>query len=455
MSTLPSLSPRATNFRQAISDFIVDRRETKLKGLSAQKAAEAKAKYEYHAWIADAARRVSQIQAVTHILKASHPDARGTSLHIALNTLPERTEIGTHNLGHEYDDDIVGNAAALDVYKFLKIEVENRRLLDWLQQDDPDLLAAFHADTELSQKWAQAFKGLAQAGDSLISHTMAKQVYWCISGDPSNDENFHLLQTLFPSSLLHVVHSQLNDARYGEFNKEVRKAYYAKTPHNGTYRNYPNLSVRKLGGTKPQNISQLNSERGGVNYLLSCCPPKWIHPDQKSYLGIGSALKRFRSFEDTNLLLKRLITLLKSDPEKTIDTRQKRERIEQALAQALANFGGEIRYGYEPGWTRNPECDLPLHQKIWLDMDRAELALQPDFEAEDREFQQALEWNDWPDQVATDFALWLNAILREEDLPVGDAELKHWAKQALADAGWLPTTKPKMHADDTQEFSHD
>lgn len=27
-------------------------------------------------------------------------------------------------------------------------------------------------------------------------------------------------------------------------------------------REYPNLAVQKFGGTKPQNISQLNSERG-------------------------------------------------------------------------------------------------------------------------------------------------------------------------------------------------
>src|SRR5690606_29857228 len=100
------------------------------------------------------------------------------------------------------------------------------------------------------------------------------------------------------------------------------------------YRNYQNLSVRKLGGTKPQNISQLNSERGGVNYLLSSSPPVWKNAAKKSYLGIESAFNRFRSFEDAHLLVKKLISLLKSDPEKTMETRQKRERIEQALAQA-------------------------------------------------------------------------------------------------------------------------
>lgn len=455
MSTQTPLSPRASNFRQAISSFIANRRETKLQGLSAEKAAEAEAKYEYHAWIADAARRVSQIQTVTHVLKASHPDARGSSLHVAPNMLPARAEIGTHNLAHSYEDDIVGNAAALDVYKFLKIEVEGKRLLDWLRQDDADLLAAFHADSELTQEWAQAFKGLERMSESLNSHTMAKQIYWCVNSEPRKDENFHLLQTLFPSSLLHAVHSQLNDARFGELNKEARQAYYSKEPHAGIYRNYNNLSVRKLGGTKPQNISQLNSERGGVNYLLSSCPPIWNGSNKKSYLGIESALNRFRHFEDANLLVKKLITFLKNDPEKTMETRQKRELIEQALGRALADFGCAIRNGYDPGWTRNAECNLPLHQKVWLDTDRTELPLHPDFETEDREFQQALERNDWPNQVATDFALWLNAILRKEDLPVGDTELKHWAKQAIVDAEWPVTIKRKTHTENTKEQSHE
>lgn len=455
MSIQTTLSPRAASFRDAISSFIAERRETKFKTLSAEKAAEAEIKYEYHVWIRDAARRVSQIQAVTHVLKASHPDARGSSLHVAPDTLPVRREIGTHTLGQNYHDDIVGNAAALDVYKFLKIEVDGKRLLDWLQQDDADLLAAFHSDEALSKEWGQAFKGLVKVSDSFASHAMAKQIYWNINGDPRQDQNFHLLQVLFPSSLLHTVHSQLNDARFGEVNKEARQAYFAKKSHTGTFRNYQNLSARKLGGTKPQNISQLNSERGGVNYLLSSSPPIWQSSSKKSCLGIESALSHFRSFEDTNSLVKKLITFLKSDPGQVVEVRKKREHIEQSLAQALANFGCSSRNGNEPGWTRNSECNLPLHQKIWLDPDRAELPLRPDFEMEDSEFQRVLEWKNWPDQVATDFALWLNAILRKEDLPVGDAELKHWAKQAIAEAEWPATMRRKASLGKAKESSHD
>src|SRR5690554_2055599 len=138
------LTDRAQAFRQAIIAFIDERRDAKLKGNNTD--IETAAKYEYTTWLADAARRVSQIQAVTHVLKATHPDARGSSLHLAPNNLPQHREIGSHLLGDTFAEDIVGNAAALDVFKFLKTEVEGKRLFDWMQAADTDLQTAISAD---------------------------------------------------------------------------------------------------------------------------------------------------------------------------------------------------------------------------------------------------------------------------------------------------------------------
>src|SRR5690606_30278650 len=116
------------------------------------------------------------------------------------------------------------------------------------------------------------------------SDTRAKQVYWCIADDPIDDANYHLLQPLFSSSLAHEVHQQINDARFGEQNTAARQAYFKKSPHSQSYRDYRGLVMRKLGGTKPQNISQLNSERRGVNYLLSSLPPRWKQDRTRNFL---------------------------------------------------------------------------------------------------------------------------------------------------------------------------
>ena len=84
-----SHTDRRILFQSAITGFIEARREAKLKGK--EDDASTASKYEYATWLADAARRVGQIQAVTHVLKATHPDARGSSLHVAPSGLPRHT----------------------------------------------------------------------------------------------------------------------------------------------------------------------------------------------------------------------------------------------------------------------------------------------------------------------------------------------------------------------------
>jgi CRISPR-associated protein Csy1 len=426
-------TPRSETFRAAISHFIGERRDAKLKDKDDSDTA---AKYDYTTWLEDAARRVSQIQAVTHVLKATHPDARGSSLHRAPSALRPHVEIGTHSLGESYADDIVGNAAALDVYKFLKIEVDGRRLLDWLQADDADLLAALNDDLATAQAWAKAFKGLIRPdSEALASHPMAKQVYWCIGGNPSDDTAFHLLQPMFSSSLGHAIHIDIDEARFGEANKEARLARRENQSHDGEYRAYLNLVERKLGGTKPQNISQLNSERRGVNYLLASLPPTWEQNMPKKLFGIETALDHFMYYEGAPDQLKALVKLLQSNPDPTMETRIKRERIEQDLGASLAAFGLVTQQMFPTGWTRDDECLLPNCEKLWLDPRRAELQPRstPEHEAEDKAFIHDLTWLDWPDQVATRFAQRINQYLKDRELLVGDDELKHWARQAIVE----------------------
>jgi CRISPR-associated protein Csy1 len=428
-------SPSRDSFRTAIAAFIEARHDAKLKGKESD--TDTASKYDYETWLADAARRVGQIQAVTHVLKATHPDAKGSSLHIPPNSLPARTEIGTHVLGEDYAEDIVGNAAALDVFKFLKLEIAGRRLLDWMQAGNPDLRQALHPDPAVADAWMAAFRGLVRQNQQWASHEAAKQVYWCIGESPSDDAHYHLLQPLPSSSLTHAIHTDIKEARFGEANKIARQAYREKAAFQDTYRDYRGLVARKLGGTKPQNISQLNSERGGINYLLASLPPAWERANPKSLLSRDSAMDRFGYFEDVPKLIKALSTFLLSDPEKTMQTRIRREAIEQELGQQLPLFSAYIQVQFDPGWTRDSDCLLPLYEQIWLDPERIELPSREDHFEEDEAFKQAYVYGDWCDEVAARFANWVNASLYAAGLTtVGDAEYKHWAKQALIDTEW-------------------
>ncbi len=430
---------RSDRFRKAITDFIEARREAKLKGKEEDADTDAASKYEYGTWLADAARRVGQIQAVTHVLKATHPDARGSSLHVPPHTLPRHPEIGSHVLGTDFAEDVVGNAAALDVFKFLKIEVDGRRLLDWMQTGDVDLRDALHADAATAQEWMKAFSALVRSDRKPGSHEAAKQLYWLAEGSANDDAGYHLLQPMFSSSLAHAVHADIQDARFGEDNKAARQAFRAREAHAAPYRDYRNLVVRKLGGTKPQNVSQLNSERGGVNYLLASLPPSWDTGQPQKLLNQTSAMDRLSWFPGVRDTVKQLAEFLLSDPPPTEPTRRHRSALEQELGMQLAIFAVEAQVRFEPGWTRSEHCTLPLHQQVWLDPERVELDPReaPEEAAEDAAFIAAWVAGHWADEVAGDFANWVNARLHAAGLTsVGDAEYQHWARQAIVDATW-------------------
>lgn len=432
------LTPRAITFYNAITAFISNRKNEKLKGKHDPKIAE---KYEYTTWLANAARKVKQIHAVTHTLKATHSDARGSSWKVIPGSLPNHREIGTHVLGDVYEIDVDGNAAALDVYKFLKEEVHSRRLLDWLLDDDADLLKALSFDKDQANEWASAFKGLLAPVNNSTTHTLAKQLYWSVSGKPVDSHGFHLLQPMFASSLAHAVHKEIDDARFGDANKAARQARQQERTHHNLYRDYRNLVIRKLGGTKKQNISQLNSERDGVNYLLDSIPPTWKRDRAPNFLNIETAFDRFRYFEGVPEQIEALCTLLKKDPPKILPTRDARKSIEKALGLSLVAFGLTSREQLKQGWSRHPDCELPLCEQLWLDPGRIDLPLRDDHLEDDQAFIAAFERNDWPDEVAKRFGQWLNAILRDIGLPVGDVELRHWTKQAIIEAdSFMPIT---------------
>lgn len=429
------LTERAQLFRSVITAFIEERREAKLKGKIDPDELK---KFEYEPWLMETARVAKEVQLTTHPVKATFPDAKileATSPLVLPGDLHIHDEIGSHYVRRNVLDG-TGNAPSLRATRFVaEVIVEGRPLIFWILDNDPDLLLAL-GDNGVDI--ADLLKKVWRVGEAARSHNGAKQLYWLVGEEPAEDNQYHLLQPLFSSALAHAVHADIQDARFGEVNKIARQARRDSKPHDEPYRDYRNLAVRKLGGTKPQNISQLNSDRGGMNYLLSSLPPHWHDQNRIKVLNVDSVLGSFLWFEDVRELKTALSNFLLSDPEAIKETREKREVLEQALGQQLALFGESIRLSLEPGWTRNPKCRLPLCEQLWLDPERAELPLREAHENEDADFNAALTWGGWLDQVASLFANWLSDQLHKAGLKsIGDVEYKHWAKQALVEADWL------------------
>ncbi len=406
--------PEAPALSALIRAFIQERLQDKLDKLGPQddeKRQPLLSAYEPQAWLADAARRVHQIQLVSFGLKFSHPDARGSSLYFA-DTEPRPLDlIGTHNLGNDREDDVVGNAAALDVYKLLKLSHGGRTLLQRAVDGDPALRAALSDDDELAGSWVQAFGAIAQAKGDPSSHTLAKQLYF-----PLPEGGYHVLAPLFPTSLVHRVYTTIQHHRFSDASKDARQAFREGRPWPTGFCEYPNLAIQKVGGTKPQNISQLNSERRGEVYLLPSYPPVWrsiTKPPTRMKSVFARLFGQRRAVRD---LTRTLRTFLASTDYNNRNIRRTRKGLITAICDELMQFAAEISE-LPAAWSAEPECRLDAVEALWLDPHRAHT---------DLDFARGREQGDWRDEVCSRFAKWLNSAIQASRTPMGDAEYAQW-----------------------------
>ena len=260
-----------------------------------------------------------------------------------------------------------------------------------------------------------------------------KQLYWLAGDDAFDDSQYQLLAPLYATSLAHVVHRELQEHRFGDANKEARQARRDGKMHDGVFHHYPDLAVQKLGGTKPQNISQLNSERGGINYLLSSLPPVWKSSDFRLPAHTASVFDRlFSGRVEVRHTLRQFGTFLAKNPNETMETRDRVDAFVEQLIDEATIMAGGFHNALPGGWSLDEEYDdLAMAEKLWLDPLRAELPGEPGFAQE-------WLWMDWPAAIGKRFAQWLNARL-EGRFAVGDAEQRQWKKLLLVDeseSGW-------------------
>lgn len=434
-----SLSGRPAELHSLIELFLKERCDGKLEKLLPDdpKREALLAQFEFSAWIEDATRRAGQIQAVTHALKATHPYARGTSLYRPPEGLPQHDLVGSHNLDAAFARDVVGNAAALDVYQLLKLVHEGQTLLDLVLANDADLRTALSADPEQATEWVRALASITQprAGPP-VSHALAKQLYWLVGEEPLNDAHYELLAPVYASSLAHKVFQTVNEHRFGEPAKVARQARRAGEFSEQSVHDYPHLAVQKLGGSNQQNVSQLNSQRGGSNYLLASLPPHWVSPDVRPLLKADDVFLIFGRREGVRPLVNALRLFLKAGPGKTMDTRNDRDDWTDQIIDELLQFASVMQQTLEPGWSASPDCRLPVSQQLWLDPDRA---------LTDEAFSNDWKKMDWTDEIYRDFANWLNARLKTDKLLTGDSEARHWAKEMKDEQEFLWQIDQQRH----------
>lgn len=436
MVTSPHDPQEVAALRGLMDGFIQERLQLKLdklKGDDDEVQAQRLSLQQAHVretWLADAAKRVSHIQLASHTLKPIHPDARGTNLYLDQPVCTDAHLVGTHILEGQRADDVVGSAGALDVFKFLKLQHNGQGLLARLSRKDSAALHALSSDTQEATHWAQAFAGIVDGKGGAASHTLAKQLYFLLP-----DDGYHLLAPLFPTAMVHCVHTHLQEARFSDAAKAARTARRAKELYAHGYCDYPGMAVRNMGGSKPQNISQLNSERGGANYLLASVPPVWKDQGTQPPLRVASVFEKrgvIGRDRTVYMIAKALKQFLEgvADVGNNVHIRDKRAELVQAIIDRVLDIATELQC-LNGGWSADPACKLSWSQKQWLDADALEAA-QAAHETQTAAIGAAdgalaaPVATEWRDKVAEDFARWLNATLSTDKIRMGDAEFIEW-----------------------------
>ncbi|MBB1434303.1 type I-F CRISPR-associated protein Csy1 [Pseudoalteromonas sp. SG43-6] len=293
-------------------------------------------------WLSDAANRAKQLQLVTHALKFTHSDAKGTSLFAQRKSLSELPFISTSAI-ESPKIDVVGNAAALDVGKLLLLEQDDGKLLvNFIQQEDMSPFESFAQSKEQLADWLAGFK-LAVTAKDPSSHKLGKQLYWPIDGD------YHLLLPLYATSLSQEIFERVQHARFSEEQKEARAARRNEKESDLATIEFQNIAVQAFGGTKPQNISQLNSGRGGRSFLLSSAPPTW-QSQEKPPLKVKSIFRGpFSRKVYGHLIGLRKFLVANLYKRSVWEIREERARRIDNIVDQLVAYGASVR-SFPAGW---------------------------------------------------------------------------------------------------------
>ena len=357
---------------EAIIEFLESKKEDYLKKKvktntsdeeKLQYQQEAQEKYALESWLIDASKRAKQLSLTTHPAKFVHPNAKASSI-IANNPKENDGLLRSGNV--EVELDIFGNAAALDVEKFLRIQLQdNKTVLQHLESNSDTIQQQFKTK---NTNYDDIRNGLMQIKQSDLDQTSEKlkQVYFPVTDD------YHLLSILNASGIIYKLKERINDKRFSDENRQLREELKKSKPSplTGKIIELYDLSSVGYGGTKPQNISTLNNQNGGISYLLSSMPPvlekRYTQPPKNNFfdncLWPGLFKTDFKQFHQVLSWRKNNLEIRDMRDDIVLNSITKVQR----LIESIREIG--------PGWSASETYNsLPVWQKIWLDNAYSEL----------------------------------------------------------------------------------
>lgn len=355
----------------AIESFLTERREAWLKkklkpsqseSEQAELQTEATLQFALANWLPDAAKRAKQLNVVSHPAKFSHSAAQTSSV-IAQT---EYRNDGLLRYGNVTDIglDVFGNAAAMDVYKFVSLSLQDGlTILQHLEQKTDVIQQQFDLPTASFDELHSGLMAMKQDNDPQTSTSgKVKQVYFPVE---SAENGYHLLSILTSSGLMYELKQRMNKMRFSDDTKQAREDRKSGEFNPNGLREIYGLTGIGFGGTKPQNISALNNQNGGVAYLLKSMPPEILKRDirlpKRDFFNEVLWTKAF------DWAFKQLDYLLNKDWRNTFEIRNQRDDVFQEAIYQAAELVWRIRE-ISPGWSEFDTYEnLPAWQIYWLD----------------------------------------------------------------------------------------
>lgn len=378
----------------AILAFLEDRKQTKLKKPGDKTAEQIDREYAIVDWVANAASRAGQLSMVSHPGKFSHPDAKISPL---LYQGTSSTDGFVRSGNVTVPTDVLGNAAALDVYGFLSIQLtDGNTIFQHIESGSQMLRELLGVEQAVFDEWRVGFLKIKSDDDAIKTDGNIKQVYFPVSN------GYHLLSVLTPSGLVTQNRERIRQMKFAEEAKVAREARKNNETSESGLNDINDLLKLKFGGTQPQNISKLNSGNAGEAWLMPSLPPafspKYVRIPRRNFF---ESLFLDEPIKLTFATLHRMFTTDYNN----VNIRDGRRKCLESIFDWVFDRATFYQQ-HTAGWTDDESVRLPVAQKIWLDQAR---------------FNERDEHLDWQDEIAEAFSAWTIVTYRRLRKRSGDA----------------------------------
>ena len=355
-------------------------------------------------WIPDAAKRAGQISISTHPCTFSHPSSRKNKNGYVS---PIIAEIKKQNDGFlksgnvEVQSDALGNAAALDVYKFLNLIMnDGKKLIYHIEKNSEISKSLLNIKDHTYEQLRNGFLKMINSSQDLVTSEKIKQVYFPVYDD------YHQLSILSNSGIIFNIKKRINSMHFSDEVKEKRAKRKKEEYSESGYSEIFELTSIGYGGTKPQNISVLNSQNGGKAYLLRSMPP--VIKKRNIYFPKSNFFEDSIRVWDVSEVFNALARITSTDYN-NIDIRNGRiYRYRQLMDKIIEKMWAVRLVSLEQYYEKNSR--LKSHQKIWLSHEYEELREKDD---------------DWLEKLEKEISLWIsNSYQKRTNKKFGAEEKK-------------------------------